>query len=298
MIEKRSRRQLVAGCLLVLAAAGAAEAQDRTRVAVLDFENATSNRIFGDKLGEAAADELTTQLVKSGAFTVIERRQIAAILEEQRAGMSGAIDPATAAAIGKVLGAQFILLGSITQFSVDEKSGGIGRLGIAASYSEAESRLDVRVVNTTTAEIAAVAEGSGRKRFGGAAFKDVRLERDFDAGLAQEALRPAVENAVRTLVEGRAQLAAAAPVVALGSVVGDRDGSIYIDRGQNAGMQVGQRLDVVRVIDVIRDAAGNVLDEVTEKVGVVEITRVLSQSSIATLVEGEAKEGDRVQAQN
>lgn len=295
-LANRTRRVLVAAILSALGGTSA-EAQDRTRVAVLDFENATSNRIFGDKLGEAAADELTTQLVRSGAFTVIERRQIAAILEEQRAGMSGAIDPATAARIGKVLGVQFVVMGSITQFSVDEKSGGVGRLGLSASYSEAESRLDVRIVNTTTAEIVSVAEGEGRKRFGGAVFKDVRLERDFDAGLAQEALRPAVENAVEAIVADRAQLVANAPDVPLGNVVGDREGAIYIDRGQNAGMQVGQKLDVVRVLDVIRDGAGNVLDEVTEKVGVVEITRVLSQSSIATLIEGEAKEGDRVKAQ-
>jgi curli biogenesis system outer membrane secretion channel CsgG len=296
-LANRTRRVLVAALLSALGWTPAA-AQDRTRVAVLDFENATSNRIFGDKLGEAAADELTTQLVRSGAFTVIERRQIAAILEEQRAGMSGAIDPATAARIGKVLGVQFVLLGSITQFSVDEKSGGIGRLGLSASYSEAESRLDVRIVNTTTAEIVSVADGEGRKRFGGAVFKDVRLERDFDAGLAQEALRPAVENAVAAIVAERALLVANAPDVPLGNVVGDREGSIYIDRGQNVGMQVGQKLDVMRVLDVIRDGAGNVLDEVTEKVGVVEITRVLSQSSIATLIEGEAKEGDRVKAQS
>jgi hypothetical protein len=38
-----------------------------------------------------------------------------------------------------------------------------------------------------------------------------------------------------------------------------------------------------------------VLDEVTDRVGVLEITRVLSQSSIAKLVDGDAKEGDQLQ---
>jgi hypothetical protein len=47
-------------------------------------------------------------------------------------------------------------------------------------------------------------------------------------------------------------------------------------------------------VDEIRDSAGNVLDQITEKVGVIEVTRVLSQSSICSVVEGEAREGDKI----
>jgi curli biogenesis system outer membrane secretion channel CsgG len=284
----------LAPAIACLSVATAGSAQTRPRIAVLGFENATASQIFGDQLGEAASDELTTQLVKSGAFSVIERRQIEDILAEQSMGMSGAVDAATAARIGKVLGVQYVLMGSISQFSIEQKSGGIGRLNLSASFAEAESKLDVRVVNTTTAEIVTVAEGGGKKRFGGATYKDLRLDRDFDAGIAQEALRPAVENAVEQIVSQKDALAANAPELAAGQVVGVREGSIYIDRGENAQVAVGQRFDVVRVVDTIRDANGNVLDEVTEKVGVIEVTRVLSQSAIGKVLEGEAKEGDRL----
>lgn len=281
------------GLVLALAFATApAHAQGKPRIAVVGFENNTTSQLWGDRLGEAAADELTTQLVKSGEFTVLERAQIQKILDEQHAGQSGAIDPATAAQIGKVLGAQVVLLGSITQFSVDERSGGIGRL--SASYAEAESMLDVRVVNVNTAEILTVAEGQGKKRFGGAAFKDINLQRSFDAGVAQEALRPAVEKAIEELIGQLSTIAAVAPSAPVMQVVGAREGAIYIDRGENAGLAVGQKLDVMRVVDTIRDAGGNVLDEITEKVGTLEVTRVLSQSAICKVVDGEAKEGDKV----
>jgi len=286
---------IAAAAILV---AGPVLAQAKPRIAVLAFENATSNLIFGDQLGTAASDELTTQLVKANAFSVVERTRIDAVLQEINAGQSGAIDASTAAQVGKILGVQYVLLGSITQFSIDEKSGGIGRLGLSASYAEAESKLDVRVVNTTTAEIVSVAEGGGKKRLGGVAYKDLRLERDFNAGVAQEALRPAVENAVKQLVDVAGDLAAAAPAAALPQIVGVREGAIYIDSGENAGIQVGQTFDVVRVVDTIRDASGAVLDEVTEKVGVLEVTRVLSQSAICKVVEGDAQEGDRVRAQS
>lgn len=281
---------------LVVAAASAptsllAQGQ-RVRVAVLEFQNNSSWDSWGDRLGEAAADEMITQLVNAGRFSVIERRQLDAIIAEQNLGQGGRINPATAAQIGEVLGVQVVLMGSITQFSIERKSGGIGRL--SASFSEAEAIMDVRVVNTSTAEIMSVAEGNGKKRFGGVRFRDVNFRQNFDAGLAQEALRPAVEDIVEELVDRIEDLAALAPVVAAGSVVGVRDGSIYIDRGQNFGVEVGQRFEVHRVVDIIRDSDGNELDRVTEQVGVIEVTRVLSQSSVCRIVEGQAKQGDAV----
>ena len=93
----------------------------QTRVAVLNFENNSTWGYWGDRLGEAAADELVTQLFRTGAFSVIERSQLAAVLAEQDLGASGAVDPATAARIGQLLGAQLILTGSITQFSIQSK---------------------------------------------------------------------------------------------------------------------------------------------------------------------------------
>jgi curli biogenesis system outer membrane secretion channel CsgG len=268
----------------------ALRAQVRPRVAVLTFENNTTGALFGDRLGLAASDELATQLVNSGKFTVIERRAIDALLAEQQAGASGVIDPATAAGIGRILGAQAVILGSITKFSVDRKSGGIGPL--SASYTEAESAIDARVVDTTTGEILAVAEGEGKTRFGGAAYRDINLERDFDAGLAQEALRPAVEKTIGKIAGLSEQLAEQAATATAARIVGSRETDFYIDRGQNLGIEVGQRFDVMRVVDTITDSAGNILDEVTEKVGVIEVARVLSQSAICRLIEGEAKEGD------
>ena len=114
------------------------------------------------------------------------------MLVEQDLGASGAVDTSTAARIGQLLGVQLILTGSITQFSIERTSGGFRSLGV--SVSRAESVLDVRLVNTTTGEIMLAESGEGRKTFGGGFFKGAGLERQFDAGIAQEALRPAIEQ--------------------------------------------------------------------------------------------------------
>ena len=47
----------------------------------------------------------------------------------------GAVNASTAAQLGQLLGAQLILTGSITQFSIERQSGKFGRLG--GSYSRA-----------------------------------------------------------------------------------------------------------------------------------------------------------------
>ena len=59
-------------------------------------------------------------------------------------------------------------------------------------------------------------------------------------------------------------------------------------------MQGGRRFEVVRVVDEIRDVNDNVLDRITDTVGVLEVTRVLSQSAICRVVEGEVSEGDTI----
>lgn len=93
-------------------------AQAKIRIAVSNFENNSTWSWWGDNLGRAAADELATQLVQTGKFTVIERAQLDAILREQNLGASGAVTPATAAKVGKLLGVQLLLTGSITAFSI------------------------------------------------------------------------------------------------------------------------------------------------------------------------------------
>ncbi len=273
----------------------AAQPTTKPRIAVMNFENNSTWRFWGENLGAAAADELTTQLFQTDRFSIVERAQLDAMLDEQDLGASGRVSTSTAAEIGKLLGAQLILTGSITQFSIETKSGGFRRLGV--SFSEAESKLDIRIVNTTTGEIMFAEEGEGNKRFGGGFFNGFNFERDFDAGVAQESLRPAVEDVIAKIADDSARFDVLAPVIPTGLVVGTGDSGIFINRGENFNLQPGQRFDVYRMIDEIKDADGTVLDRITDQVGVLEVTRVLSQSAICRVVEGEASEGDTIEGQ-
>jgi len=279
--------------LAIAAPAPAPQAQDKVRVAVMNFENNSQWHWWGDRLGEAAADELVTQLFQTGKFSVIEREMINSILSEQDFGQSGRVNPSQAADIGKILGVQVIVTGSITKFSIDEKGVSFG--GIGAKYIVAETNLDVRLINVNTAEIVFADDSEGNIRLGGLSVRGVGgYQQSYDAGIAAESLRPAVLQMAEKIAAQADSFASIQPPVTPAAIVGSRDANFYINKGENAGVVVGQRYEVMRVIDEIKDANGNVLDQITDKVGVLEVTQVLGQSSICIVVEGEAAEGDKL----
>lgn len=287
------KSRLLSACVAlvaILAPATALVAQDRPRIAVIPFDNRTD--WWANGMGEIAADMIVTRLVNSGYFSVIERERLEAILQEQGFQLSGQVNPSDVVEIGRLAGVMYLITGSVTGFSIDEKSTSV--LGRSIGYTEAQSEMNVRAFSTETGEIITATEGSGSKRL--VNISGVISMSAMNQGIAEDALSPAADKIVEALVRQRDRfvlIAMPEPPVAIPAIVGSgADGAIYIDQGENVGVQVGQRFEVHRVIDEIVNAAGEVLDQITDRVGVIEVTRVLSQSAICTIVEGEADEGD------
>lgn len=88
-----------------------AEAATSLRVVVLPFQNLTG-KSEDQWLGESFAESLTMGLLKVEALQVIERSQIGQILREQQFGQTGMVDEGTAPRLGKLLGAEVVILGS------------------------------------------------------------------------------------------------------------------------------------------------------------------------------------------
>ncbi len=66
--------------------------------------------------GAIIAEWLTTALNKTGAFEVYERLSLDRLMEEHKLGMSGLLDEATIAEIGRLRGVQAIVTGSVSKF--------------------------------------------------------------------------------------------------------------------------------------------------------------------------------------
>jgi TolB-like protein len=85
---------------------------DRLSIAVLPFEN----QGLSEELGTIdLLDKLITVFVNLNRFKVIERASLEKVLEEQKLGISGIIDANTAAEIGKGIGVDAVVVGSVTR---------------------------------------------------------------------------------------------------------------------------------------------------------------------------------------
>lgn len=67
----------------------------------------------GDTYARYATEKLTHEIVVQGHFLVIERSRLDEILKEQNFSLTGAVDPATAARIGKILSVDAVVAGTI-----------------------------------------------------------------------------------------------------------------------------------------------------------------------------------------
>jgi curli biogenesis system outer membrane secretion channel CsgG len=287
-------------------------AQGKKRVAVIDFDYSTVRSgvaaLFGanQDVGKGIADLLVDRLVQDGVYSVIERKQLDKILSEQNFSNSDRADANTAARLGKVLGVDCIIVGSITQFGRDDKKtdvgggalGGItGRFGIGGvqrTKSTAVVQITGRMINTSTAEILAsvtskndaTRDGTGIVGAGGSAGRLAEgmlnmQSRNFADTILGEATTKAVADMARQL-EARS---AALPtnLVMVSGLVADAaaDGTLILNVGSKAGVKVGDTLAVKRKVREVRDpATGKVIRLVEDAVGSVTITEVDEQSSV------------------
>ena len=86
------------------------------RVAVVSVDNQT---IYGrQRLGNSATDIFISELASTGKVILIERANIENVMNEQEMTMSGLVDPENQIQLGNMLGADYLIFGSISQFGV------------------------------------------------------------------------------------------------------------------------------------------------------------------------------------
>jgi curli biogenesis system outer membrane secretion channel CsgG len=322
-------RNFLAAFSLLACASVAFAADQRKSIAILNFDYSTVQSgvaaIFGTNqdVGKGVADLLVEKLVKSGQYRVIERKAIDKIMAEQNFSNSDRADSSTAAKIGRLMGADAIVMGSITQFGRDDKKTNVGgsvlggRMskyglgGVGASKAKAVVGLSARLVSVNTGEILAVANGVGESTRsgtnligagGGAGAAAAGLVDMTSSNFADTVLGEAVNAATAKLATELDGNAARLPVtvVSLNGLVADVSGnSLVLNIGSRAGVKVGDKLTVSRVGREIRDpATGKVIRRVEDKLGDVTISEVDEGSAVGKFNgAGPVKVGDSVKNQ-
>ena len=203
--------------------------EDKPKVGVPSFIiQQVPGQFAGNKtqLAQVAADQMTTLLVESGRFNVVERGQLEQVLKEQ--DMEGIVRPDQMAKAGQVLGTDYLLIGRVTNFRVKQdqtKSGvdvggiggliGGGKFGAGSTGFDKKNQrittevgVDIRLVDPTTGAIVVAKKGEFNRTdsagamgisvfgVGGHSDAQVTIEED-DAG---RILRLAFDQALRDML--------------------------------------------------------------------------------------------------
>jgi TolB-like protein len=123
--------------VLLGAQQGGRNQDTRPGIAVLPFNNGGSygqGKEDFDALERGIAGMMISELTQNPAARVVERQEIQRLVDEQNLGAQGRVDPQTAAKIGKLVGARYMVMGTFVDFYGD-------------------FRVDVRLINTETGEV-------------------------------------------------------------------------------------------------------------------------------------------------
>lgn len=276
---------------VLLAFPSSAFAQAKIKVAIWEFENHAENRwSFYNDLGPAARNQIDTEFSENKAlsdkFSVVERDKLNLVLKEQGLATSGAVDPASAAKVGKILGVKYIILGGIDKFNVDNTGGSLSRLGgIGGNLKQASATINLRFIDSTTAERVISISADGEVKKGGGFALGAAGGKNSEWGLASETVQKVAKAVVAKLVTGDylARIGSAAspsgPVEA--KIMRVDAGKAYINQGSANGVKVGDKFNVFDPGEALVDPdTGAKLGSTEKQIGTATVTEVQEKFSI------------------
>ena len=236
---------------------------------------------------------LTSVLVKTNRFTVLERSAMTQLEAEHALSAGGKTTKESGATTGNLLGAQALITGDITGFAYHRSSLGgnmtnvIKGLNVAAEMVSAEVVLDLRLIDASTGEVMYSSKGTGKASQTGLAADLVKAEKSYSADAQMstplgQASRQAIQNAVVDLLMGMPKMRWSARVVDV------REGVVYVNAAASDGMHPGLTLEVYEAQPPLIDpATGQSLGAPEKWLATIVVDRVLEKFSTARVKNGE-----------
>ncbi len=297
--------RLLALVVLSLALSPKVLAQGKLRVAIWDFENHAENRWwFWNNMGPAARNQIDTEFSEnrllSSKFGVVEREKLKLAMQEQGLAASGAVDPTTAAKVGRILGVKYVVTGAIDNFDIQNTKGALGMFGVAAYVVQASATINLRFIDTTTAERVVSISADGGVKKGGGSVSSASLSHDAEWGLASETIQNAAKAVVEKLSGGdylaRISTSATAGGVE-GKIIKVEGTRAWINLGALSGIKLGDRFNVFNAGEALIDPdTGAKLGTDEKQTGSGAVVEVQSKFAVINFT-GAAKAKDTIRKQ-
>ncbi len=272
------------------------------KVAVLDFGTTglTSNKWGTFEPGVALSDLLTDQVVNSGKFDVVDRKNLDSTLQEHKLSASGEVDPTTAISAGRLVGARFLISGNVLQLDQTGQSGAaagglIGGVAGGIIGGVKTNRVTIKVaVKVVDAQTGRIVQSFSDEKTESATSWGTGGFSGYTAGAYSNS--QFVNSSMGHLINDEAILIAqhldpskfavgpAAPSLT-GRVIDVDGANIIINLGASRGAAVGAFFNVVKVKQIKDPDSGRMLT-VSEPVGKIQIISVTSDTAVARVVSG------------
>jgi len=282
---------------LILLISNLSFSQELPRIVIVGITSTAPGYIWrsDSPLAAGATDLMVNALLSTNRFRVFERSKLDAILQEQDfQHFSGLVDQTTAVKLGKMIGVDAILTGSITNISF-KKGEGISIAGVKIRKSYAKVVMTIRIIDVTTGEIlfSTVQEEMASKSAisgvlpipipGGIGFSH---EEAVDILSAVELIcNKVVLNFVAKMDKKTVELSSApleGYVVKVESTSSGEITQVYINLGENSGIKVGDEIRIYREGEVILDPKTNeILDRELDLIAKARVMEVRDKLSIA-----------------
>ena len=143
------------------APAAGQEKQERPLVAAMPFAYKADNPEYAG-IEKGLSDALASELVKTKKFRMIERDRIDVLLQEIKLQQTGLVDAAAAAQVGKQLGAQAYIFGSVVSVSARDEWRSVKFAEKTTRWVDVEA--EVKLVDIQTGEMLASGRAVGKSK--------------------------------------------------------------------------------------------------------------------------------------
>lgn len=233
---------------------------------------------------------MTDSLVQSGRFKVLDRQILESVIAEQDfASSNRTTKEGEAARTGKIVSAQIMVKGTVTEFDPGTADSGqtfnLYGFNLGSKRQEAHVAIIIYLVNTSSTQIIDSQRVEGKAESGGMAwgFKGQKLGFG-QAGFKKTPLGKATQMAIDRAVAYVSQRLA--KEYWQGRVARVDGNMIFINAGSRTGVAAGQEFIACKGINIVDPSTGVSLGHSLNPVGLIRVANVYPDFSGAVLVDG------------
>jgi len=301
------RTFLAASFTLVLAAStcGASPASAAGKppsVAVLNFDSTGLTSWWSGynfDPGAALADVFTDKLVNAGGYTVVDRTHLQSVLQEHSLSASGNVEPSTQAQIGRLTGANYLIVGRIVQFErTGHQGGNLGgfmgnNLGLGGvGVSKTVLRVSVKVLEVNTGRIVEAIDDDKSTSTTSFSVGDFApgvggsySNSEFESSAMGKLVSGVADDLVQKMDPTKMTSTTATGTGIRGRVLTVDGDDIVLNVGSAKGVQEGMYFDVLDIKQLKDPDSGRTITSEIQK-GTIQVVSVTADSAVAKRVSG------------